>query len=1661
MRILKFTERIVLTLILALLVLLKAGEIFLEFYLFDLLAKEVNVPTGCKLEADVWDLSIFRLSGIGEKVNIVCEKDKVVTVEKIQAEFSLREIFKKKVNLNLILFDAYSDGFWEDTVLYKFIDYLALEPEREPFIRLTLKKMSIFGIKSEGDFEGFKVKAYGNLEYNRTWDDTIGLIVDIKDAVINKFRTSNLNLRFSISDIVQLKEILGSIESFLISGSGFFNSTKSLNLAMVNELNNLLITWEKDEKSRLRISAEGEEFELSGIQIKDYSSKVALQDLSLFDGELDDLESGVPFFYNLMLSSDIDFYAKEIKFLDISFYDLKFELHEKKAFFEANNIDFSGYNIGCVRFEVEQDKNVLVFSVFEPFEAVIRLFVPDRSFFIEKIRYDFFEAYETSGKIKVNSILGKTRFFNSVYEFSISKPLFYLKELQGKVLVEYNNALNISLKDYEFDINCARLSVHASLKSGFLDIQNLKVQTNCYGFSGWFLLEGIKTSANRINVNSNIKSSMGDISLLVHGNFENLSFKLFGDINFTPVNFTDFHYSAPSKLELSGSLNRFKLRKLDGRIDITDGTIIHTSNLISVKRINAEADFDSQGFYLRKFTGQVNDGEFSLHGMFRSSNDKFLKGEFKDVKLRYLDNLDALFSGDFDYKDTLKVNLLATKLDLKVPETSLIFSLFERTKSQRFDDFLQILKTIDVDLGFQSIGGVNLEIPGLSTRLLGFIRLKNTNGQISSEGSLSLVGGFISISANLFEIRRGRVYFNSSLIPQVDITASRIFYYSRLFPVEIFINLKGDAFEPRANLFSSSELTQDEIQKIIFTRDPAFYNFSPKGVTLLQESDIPLKVLPDFLVKNFLPGTISLDFIPQEGDQTVYSLQFGKQMTERIKLLAETTFYENYSTNKIRLKFSPLERFTLLGEVSNNPLLAQTGFSGDVLYSAIDSSLDSIFSFKGNKHFSASALRAYIPKVSILNISLLSTLTKMLEFYYKNSGFLHARVEALCLKKIDDFCMKVQFQIFEGPRYVLRRVYSNIEGPKFESLPATDENIGSILSKLKRSQIREGFFIGDLSVRKNCHDINSTLVECDLIIHVGVRRNIKIVSKNSSDIEFFISLFENIDDPLNLSESFYLNFSRNISLKTGRLIKVRIVDQGSITFFEIQSSPLQIDVDVDGVVRESFQSKALSEVLSSLTEILRDKNLVLQKYQINWSESGEVKLIASASSLNQSVEADSNSLSGSDTVVANQDLRDTKFEKEYEVDLDKNFEVNLNSDKNQPKIFGRSKQISDITIFNFDGKVPRYIRKLARSFIGKTADDQTISELINSIEKLKVFKIVDYSLDKEEGSLKLYLRRMPYRSLNLGGGYHSELGWHLFAIGSDQSLFVSGQQLYGKMDIYLKEDFSELNLGAVSISYRDPLINFERYTFESDLGFQRTKQSELPFSLERSKMSLNLNWLGPVYLKSKFGVVSDSVFDVKPDITSGTNDVSLVFLGLEGRITELDNFVLPRSGYNLFGEIKFGFLDFNHFEFKLGNSYHFSFLDDFSIYLSGKLSQIVSDEVVPISYRYFSGGRDTIRGYKLFKLGKKGAEGNPVGGKRLVLTRSELSLTKFEPIIGSLFLDAGFLDNKTRESTGVGIGFGLRYATPVGPVGVEFARGIYDNSASRDFAFYLSVGVNF
>lgn len=95
---------------------------------------------------------------------------------------------------------------------------------------------------------------------------------------------------------------------------------------------------------------------------------------------------------------------------------------------------------------------------------------------------------------------------------------------------------------------------------------------------------------------------------------------------------------------------------------------------------------------------------------------------------------------------------------------------------------------------------------------------------------------------------------------------------------------------------------------------------------------------------------------------------------------------------------------------------------------------------------------------------------------------------------------------------------------------------------------------------------------------------------------------------------------------------------------------------------------------------------------------------------------------------------------------------------------------------------------------------------------------------------------------------------------------------------------------------------------------------------------------------------------------------------------------------------------------------------------------------LPASLRFFAGGDSSVRGYAYQSLGPKDSNGNVIGGKYLATASAEYDHQLYGAFYWAVFYDVGNAFNTLPLHPYRGVGLGLRWHSPLGPIRLDIAH---------------------
>jgi outer membrane protein assembly factor BamA len=297
--------------------------------------------------------------------------------------------------------------------------------------------------------------------------------------------------------------------------------------------------------------------------------------------------------------------------------------------------------------------------------------------------------------------------------------------------------------------------------------------------------------------------------------------------------------------------------------------------------------------------------------------------------------------------------------------------------------------------------------------------------------------------------------------------------------------------------------------------------------------------------------------------------------------------------------------------------------------------------------------------------------------------------------------------------------------------------------------------------------------------------------------------------------------------------------------------------------------------------------------------------------------------------------------------------------------------------------------------------------------------------------------------------------------------------------------------------YKAEILWEDPYFFDSDFGF-KAKLSALTFDFDgytKFETGLRLDFTRKITKQYEVGLVFSARHvdvtsaDINP-LLLGDTSYFVSSIGLTQTLDLRDNKVNPSRGLVIDNTIDFAtsaigsnvdFLRstgrFTYF-LPIGREPLLGHPDRRTLLAFGARAGIIhsldsdgtSPAEIPIDERFFNGGATTVRSFGERDLGPQD-NGHSIGGEFFTVFNVEYTFPLYGELLGAVFFDAGnLLPNSTdpfeRATAGFddmryGVGVGLRYKLPIGPVRLDYGYNP-DRKAGEDVgAFHFSFGFAF
>lgn len=1301
---------------------------------------------------------------------------------------------------------------------------------------------------------------------------------------------------------------------------------------------------------------------------------------------------------------------------------------------------------------------------------------------------------------------------NLNYEFSITDPLRGSGELTpvtispncGAQLIRFSPETPISISNGIINVSgrkIAALNTNIDLNGSISLIDGLKVS-----FDGDAVLSDLLdgfTSFDEVGGNVTLHGSI--VGPIVSPQIDGTIDIREGAIEVETVNISAEEISGKAKItnniliaeDLSGKLNGGTVR-LVGEVPISVNDLSNAKILFNDVALEPSND-----------VSLVTSGNLSLQSdpSVLTGTIIFNEGEVrKNFNLRSLiaNTLSSIFKREIQYTSQSEIDL-PLNLTVEIPNSILIqTNLFEAT-------------------------------------LEGSLSVTGTSSEPSLKGKISFNDGWVGLRGRRFDINVGELNFSGdSSEPNLSVLAESVFLPSEQDSVSVVMQVEGPLSSPKVSLTSDRNLTNQQILNIITggTSETELTQINAKtGDSDLDDEFSLQDTVPFIPLPSFIKNLTRIDSLSIDPKYDPFTGQYEPVVTARkrlapfLDLVGETSWQGTKNTAGVKAVYNLTQNINVVGLASSLPTEDSTVLGVDVTWTLLArQSSNTSISVKGNRALYERDVLASmnISPFSVVYLENLPQATQRLINTYSNIGKRAANISVTCKSGDASICKEIEVEIFEGPTSNISDIQFNGDPlPSGISLTALDkndvassENLNNATQEIVNKLRNEGYVSARVKSNYDCSDFS-----CTAIFNVIIGRPISFIFIGNqkftpadflSSIRLFsrkqpfgkntaIILQENIETLYKSAGYPFIEVLREKSEDpTGRIVYTFTINEGiapSISKVNLDGYSGDIEKllsltssEFSDPYKETFGIKNVKEETLNRAQYIINRALILEGYENPDLQRTIEKRQNNTVDIQFKIQNQTRDSSESLTINGFPFSLPEKPQPPFSKQTIEEYKLKLLSDL-ESKGFNSAKAVVEFTtnistIFITPG-IQSNVKKIeitglenikestAKSALnlqpGDPISDSILREAQANLMKTGLFRKVNFS--RSEGVVNISVEERPLTTLEVGAGYSSGLGLHLFGEASDKKFFSDGKTISLRLDGYMDSWDGSLGQGIIATRFSEPTLFDSEWGLSSELSFQRQTLATYEFDLNRLSLGTYAyrSWENGLTCSAGYTALEENLKSVPSDAILSHLDSGSVILGYtsgsitydsrdyalnpsRGRIISFDSMISD----NLLGSDAEYYGAGGRFTQYVPLSDRISFVTGGQ---AGKRWVFGNTDAPPISQRYYLGGRGSVRGYKENSLGPRGVDGSIIGGDELLRGNVELHYRLYDDVSLQTFFDIGRISiddvESPLDSWAKGVGVGFRYISPIGPIGLDLGHGLDDIPGSRNFRMTFDIGVSF
>ncbi|MEF9977648.1 MAG: autotransporter assembly complex family protein [Thermomonas sp.] len=381
------------------------------------------------------------------------------------------------------------------------------------------------------------------------------------------------------------------------------------------------------------------------------------------------------------------------------------------------------------------------------------------------------------------------------------------------------------------------------------------------------------------------------------------------------------------------------------------------------------------------------------------------------------------------------------------------------------------------------------------------------------------------------------------------------------------------------------------------------------------------------------------------------------------------------------------------------------------------------------------------------------------------------------------------------------------------------------------------------------------------------------------------------------------------------------------------------------------------------------------------------------------------------------------------------------------------------------------LQKLVDWDEGDPYDAAKLEKLRRSLTALDYFGLVDVNVNPEDARDKVVpitvdLTPAPRSIYTAGVSYGTLSGAGISGGVERRYLNTRGHKALAQFEYANKRKLAVLQYRVPAFAWLDGWYTASLQAVDEQTDYINSRRLELVGS-RSGQFNNHLNLIASMHVLRErwaYNVADDGDGALAPiEVRYG----SFVFPELRAEYIDVDDRLDPRRGaggtLTLRGGTGGSDGKATFVQLHASAQWFHGFDADSKLIVRGEAGHTFTDDLLdlPPSLRYYAGGDRSVRGYGWHEIGPEVQTDNGVyftGASNVITASVEYERYFFGPWGAAVFIDSGSAFDGRKPDMRTGIGIGVRWRSPVGPVRIDIARGL--NSPDSSFTLHLNIGAS-